>query len=88
MPLAVLDCVFAPSCNLRRAIDDLCAKAVELVRGGAAILLLSDRALAQPGARSEMLPVPMAMATGAVHHALVDAGVRTQAGLAVDFRGA
>jgi len=84
MPLAVLDCVFAPTCNLRRAIDDLCAKAVELVQGGAAILLLSDRALAQPGTRSEVLPIPMALATGAVHHALVDAGVRTQAGLGVE----
>ncbi len=84
MPLAVLDCVFAPSCNLRRAIDDLCARAVELVRGGAAILLLSDRAIAQPGARSELLPIPMALATGAVHHALTDAGVRTFAGLAVE----
>ncbi len=84
MPLAVLDCVFAPSCNLKRAIDDLCARAIELVRGGAAILLLSDRAVAQPGARSELLPIPMALATGAVHHALVNAGVRTSAGLAVE----
>jgi glutamate synthase (NADPH/NADH) large chain len=84
MPLAVLDCVFAPSCNLKRALDDLCARAVELVRGGAAILLLSDRALAQPSARTELLPIPMAMATGAVHHALVNAGVRTCAGLAVE----
>src|SRR6202453_3757749 len=84
MPLAVLDCVFAPSCNLRRAIDDPRDKAVELVRGGAAILLLSDHALAQPGARSELLPIPMALATGAVHHALVKAGVRTSAGLAVE----
>jgi glutamate synthase domain-containing protein 2/glutamate synthase domain-containing protein 1/glutamate synthase domain-containing protein 3 len=84
MPLAVLDCVFAPSCNLKRALDDLCASAVELVRGGAAILLLSDRAMAQPGARAELLPIPMAMATGAVHHALVNAGVRTCAGLAVE----
>src|ERR1700722_5238464 len=84
MPLAVLDCVFAPTCNLRRAIDDLRAKAVELVQGGAQILLLTDRALAQPSARAELLPIPMAMATGAVHHALVDAGVRTQAGLAVE----
>jgi glutamate synthase (NADPH/NADH) large chain len=84
MPLAVLDCVFAPSCNLKRAIDDLCARAVELVRGGAAILLLSDRALAQPSTRAELLPIPMAMATGAVHHALVNAGVRTCAGLAVE----
>src|ERR1700733_4249689 len=84
MPLAVLDCVFAPSCNLRRAIDDLCARAIELVQGGAAILLLSDRAMAQPGARAELLPIPMALATGAVHHALVNAGVRTFAGLAVE----
>src|SRR3984885_6213643 len=84
MPLAVLDCVFAPSCNLRRAIDDLCARAIELVQGGAAILLLSDRAMAQPAARAELLPIPMALATGAVHHALVNAGVRTFAGLAVE----
>jgi glutamate synthase (NADPH/NADH) large chain len=84
MPLAVLDCVFAPSCNLKRALDDLRARAVELVRGGAAILLLSDRAMAQPGARGELLPIPMALATGAVHHALVNAGVRTFAGLAVE----
>jgi glutamate synthase domain-containing protein 2/glutamate synthase domain-containing protein 1/glutamate synthase domain-containing protein 3 len=84
MPLAVLDCVFAPSCNLKRALDDLCARAVELVRGGAAILLLSDRAIAQPGARAELLSIPMALATGAVHHALVNAGVRTFAGLAVE----
>ena len=84
MPLAVLDCVFAPSCNLKRALDDLCARAVELVRGGAAILLLSDRAIAQPGARTELLPIPMALATGAVHHALVNAGVRTCCGLAVE----
>ncbi len=84
MPLAVLDCVFAPSCNLRRAIDDLCARAIDLVRGGAAILLLSDRAVAQPGGRAELLPIPMALATGAVHHALVRAGVRTKAGLAVE----
>jgi len=84
MPLAVLDCVFALSCNLRQAIDDLCARAIELVRGGAAILLLSDRAMAQPGARSELIPIPMALATGAVHIALVHAGVRTNAGLAVE----
>jgi glutamate synthase domain-containing protein 2/glutamate synthase domain-containing protein 1/glutamate synthase domain-containing protein 3 len=84
MPLAVLDCVFAPSWTLRRAIDDLCARAADLVRGGAAILLLTDRAIAQSGGRGDMLPIPMALATGAVHHALVKAGVRTQAGLAVE----
>ncbi len=84
MPLAVLDCAFAPTWTLRRAIDDLCARAIELVQGGAAILLLSDRVTAQAGARAELLPIPMALATGAVHHALVNAGVRTHAGLTVE----
>ncbi len=79
LPLAVLDCVFNPACNLVTAIDDLCAKAIDLVRGGAAILLLTDRTCAQ-----NSIPIPMALATGAVHHALIRAGERTRVGLAVE----
>ena len=56
LPLAVLECVFNPACNLVAALDDLCAKAIDLVRGGAAILLLTDR-LAAP-ARSSRSPWP------------------------------
>ncbi|HEU4982144.1 MAG TPA: glutamate synthase large subunit [Acidobacteriaceae bacterium] len=79
LPMAVLDCVFNPACNLATALDDICAKAIDLVSGGAAILLLSDRP-----ASAESLPVPMALATGAVHHALIRAGIRTRVGLAVE----
>src|SRR5277367_5696958 len=79
LPLAVLECVFSPACNLVSALDDLCAKAIDLVRGGAAVLLLRDRM-----ANGESIPIPMALATGAVHHALIRAGVRTHAGLAVE----
>ena len=79
LPLAVLDCVFSPGCNIVTAIDDLCQKAVELVRGGAAILLLTDR-----GCGEHAIPVPMAMALGAVHHALIRAGQRVRVGLAVE----
>jgi glutamate synthase (NADPH/NADH) large chain len=79
LPLAVLDCVFNPACNLLTAIDDLCAKAIDLVRGGAAILLLTDRSCNQ-----QSMPIPMALATGAVHHALIRAGERTRVGLAVE----
>jgi glutamate synthase (ferredoxin) len=43
------------------------------------LLLLTDR-----GASAEKLPIPMAMATGAVHVALVQAGLRTLCGLAVE----
>lgn len=79
LPLAVLECVFNPACNLATALDDICAKAIELVRGGAAILLLSDRS-----ASEQALPIPMALATGAVHHTLIRAGERTRVGLAVE----
>jgi glutamate synthase domain-containing protein 2/glutamate synthase domain-containing protein 1/glutamate synthase domain-containing protein 3 len=79
LALAVLDCVFNPGCNLLTALDDLCTKAVELVRGGAAILLLTDRNCGE-----QNIPVPMALATGAVHMALVRAGERTRVGLAVE----
>ena len=99
-PLAVLDCVFASAGNLARTLEDLCTRAIDLVRGGASILLLSDRAVAhqearasvesssngeeQPESKVENIPIPMALATGAVHLALVQAGVRTKVGLAVE----
>jgi glutamate synthase (ferredoxin) len=77
--LAELSCVFAASKTLVEALDEACMQAIDLVRGGARILLLTDR-----GASAEALPIPMAMATGAVHQALVAAGLRTLAGIAVE----
>ena len=77
--LAELPAVFAAEKTLLQGLDELCLQAIQLVRFGARILLLSDRS-----ASTEMLPIPMAMATGAVHQALVDAGLRTLAGLAVE----
>jgi glutamate synthase (NADPH/NADH) large chain len=79
LPVAVLDCVFPASSTLSSALDDVCARACDLVLGGAAILLLTDR-----GASSTAMPIPMAMATGAVHSTLVNRGLRTHVGLAVE----
>ncbi len=76
---AELPAVFGAEKTLAQGLDELCGQAIKLVRNGARILLLSDRS-----ASAEMLPVPMAMATGAVHQALVGAGLRTLAGLAVE----
>jgi glutamate synthase (ferredoxin) len=77
--LAELQAVFGVDKSLTQGLDELCMQAIKLVRNGARILLLSDRT-----ASVETLPIPMAMATGAVHQALVDAGLRTLAGLAVE----
>jgi glutamate synthase (NADPH/NADH) large chain len=80
-----LHCVYSPSINLQAALDVICQEAIDLVRNGARIMILSDRAAVSGdevfGAR---LPIPMAMATGAVHQALVAAGLRTLVGLAIE----
>ncbi|HSY69046.1 MAG TPA: glutamate synthase-related protein [Edaphobacter sp.] len=77
--LAELPAVFRVDKSLTQGLDELCMHAIRMVRNGARIVLLSDRT-----ASAELLPIPMAMATGAVHQALVDAGLRTLAGLAVE----
>ena len=79
LPLARMYCTFAPVRTLESAVGALGDTAVKLVRDGTRILLLTDRA-----ASAQSLPIPMAMATGAVHHALVKAGLRTKVGLALD----
>jgi len=79
LKLEELPCLFTPDKSLEQAIDDLCALAVEKVRNGAKLLLLTDR-----GASATALPIPMAMATGVVHQGLVDAGMRTLTGILVE----
>ena len=77
--VAELDCCFAATETLEAALRQVCGRAIEVVRDGARILLLTDRC-----ATAGRLPIPMAMATGGVHHSLVRAGLRTLAGLAVE----
>lgn len=89
LPLAVVECTFPPEKSLRSAIEALCDEARQLVEGGARILQLTDRACLDNETgdrigRERELSIPMAMATGAVHHALVRAGLRARVGLAIE----
>jgi glutamate synthase domain-containing protein 2/glutamate synthase domain-containing protein 1/glutamate synthase domain-containing protein 3 len=79
LPLETIDCLFSSGESLEDALDRLTRRAVELVSDHAMVLLLTDRN-ASPAA----LPIPMAMALGAIHHTLTVAGVRTEVGLAVE----
>ncbi|HEY2472071.1 MAG TPA: glutamate synthase large subunit [Terracidiphilus sp.] len=79
MPHAVLHCLYSPENTLEVAVDILTERAVELVREGASLLILTDR-----GASQKAVPIPMAMAAGAVHLALTKAGVRAEVGIAVE----
>ncbi|MGI8770061.1 MAG: glutamate synthase-related protein [Acidobacteriaceae bacterium] len=89
LPLAVLDCLLRAEESLSTGLQRLCGEAVALVKGGAKLLLISDRGAAElrgagDRAETEKVPVPMALATGVIHHALVEASIRTSVGLAVE----
>ncbi len=68
--------------ELKAAVKSLQAKAVEAVRAGAKILVLSDRA--DEGISSEYSYIPPLLAVGAVHHHLIESGLRMKASLVVD----
>ncbi|MGE0564489.1 MAG: glutamate synthase large subunit [Pseudolabrys sp.] len=61
------------------AIDRLCERAEEEVRGGANILVLSDRK-----AGPDRIPIPSLLACASVHHHLIRKGLRTSVGLVVE----
>ena len=68
--------------GLEKAIADLCNKAAAAVEAGAEIIILSDRANYKIGTEYSYIP-PLA-AVGAVHHHLIDKGLRLKASLIVD----
>ncbi|MDT5106979.1 MAG: glutamate synthase large chain, partial [Mycobacterium sp.] len=65
--------------GLEKAVERICAEADEALAGGANILILSDRAMGPT-----RVAMPSLLAVGAVHHHLVRAGTRLQAGLIVE----
>jgi glutamate synthase (NADPH/NADH) large chain len=60
-------------------LASLCAEAVDAVKGGHNILIISDRAVDQ-----SRVAIPALLATSAIHHHLVQKGLRTSTGLVVE----
>ena len=76
----VLDLHYDPAtATLDAALKALTARAIDAVREGKVILVLSDRNLAR-----DRLPIHALFATGAVHHALIAAGLRCNANIVVE----
>jgi glutamate synthase (NADPH) large chain len=65
--------------GIEAAVASLCAAAVDNIKLGFNILILSDRAVA-----ADRVPIPALLATSAVHQHLVKTGMRTSAGLVVE----
>jgi glutamate synthase (ferredoxin) len=65
--------------GLESALKKLFADADKAVRGGANILILSDR-----GISPELAPIPALLATAGLHHHLIRAGTRGRTGLVLE----
>lgn len=65
--------------GLKAAIEDVCLQAENAVKSGKVLIVLSDKDIA-PGE----LPINSFMATGAVHHHLVEKGLRCDSNIIVE----
>ena len=74
-----VDLQYEPSEGLERAVNRICDQAEQCVRSGKTVLVLSDRYLVR-----NKLPVHALLATGAVHHRLVETGLRCKCNLIVE----
>jgi glutamate synthase (NADPH/NADH) large chain len=65
--------------GMEAALEAVFAKAVEVVRAGFNIIILSDRAIG-----ADRIAIPALLATAGVHHHLIRQGLRTAVGLVVE----
>ncbi len=65
--------------GLQLAVERLCERAEKAVRDGYNIIILSDRLTGV-----ERMPLPALLATSAVHHHLIRAGLRTSVGIVIE----
>ena len=80
----VIDLNYKPEEGLKQAIERICNEAEYLVKQKhAAFVILSDRSI-----KPNKLPIPAAMATGAVHKRLVDKALRCDANIVVETASA
>ncbi|KAL2642870.1 hypothetical protein R1flu_010457 [Riccia fluitans] len=67
--------------SLQRALDNLCEAADEAVRAGSQLLILSDRS---DDLQASQPAIPILLAVGAVHHHLIQNGLRLSASIVVE----
>ena len=68
-----------PAGSLRSSLKSLLDSAEQAIRQGASLLIISDRNTSE-----QMAPIPSLLATAAVHHGLLNRGLRGEAGLIVE----
>ncbi len=74
----IIDLNFSPELTLKEALSEVCNKAEQAVREGKIVIVLNDKNLAK-----DKITLHALMATGAVHHHLIDKGLRCDANIVV-----
>jgi glutamate synthase (NADPH/NADH) large chain len=74
-----VDLQYEPAEGLEQAVTRICDQVEQCVRAGKTVLVLSDRYLVR-----NKVPVHALLATGAVHHRLVETGLRCKCNLIVE----
>lgn len=74
-----IDLNYDPVVSLKRAIIVICDKAEAAVRDGKVLVHLTDRQI-----KKGLLPINSVMATGAIHHRLIQTGLRSDANIIVE----
>lgn len=75
----LLDLNYSVDGNLKAALDALCVRVEQEVTNGAVLLVLSDRNIS-----SDTLPIPTAMAVGAVQRTLIENSTRCDSNIIVE----
>jgi len=75
----VIDLNYPADLGLESALNRICDQAVEAIKSGKTVLILSDKEL-----RQDALPAHALLATGAVHHRLIAEGLRCDANIVVE----
>src|ERR1700736_203297 len=75
----VIDGTFAKGTSLETAIADLRKRAVDAIKHGCEILIVSDRNIGP-----DRVGIPNLLAVGALHHHLIKKGLRTRAALVLE----
>ena len=79
LEVARIDLNYDPAVGLKAAIEYICDQSEEAVRNGKVIIHLTDHDI-----DPDKLPIHAAMATGAIHHRLIDKSLRSDANLLVE----
>ena len=73
-----LDCTFSIDDSLETGIKNICKGAEKAAKAGVKILIITDEGLGQ-----NRLPIPSLLATGAIHHHLINKNLRSKTSIVV-----